>query len=430
MVCVCSKGRIAKTFLVVVSCISSFLVWYHRVIPSILFDEISVAMKAKETEMGYIGATFFIGYSVIQPLVPLLTSHISPAIVLGLSTIVSAIGSCLFGYSKSFTMACLSRFIIGVGCGPVTETLNTVLYRWFNIRIFTTLQGLMLVCGAFGGMFVQGPLYSIVDQSEWRISFYAIAAVGIAIGLLHIIMRSKEDCDGTVSLDIVGGNDSVAGQSSTVEDMMPKPFEWAMLKTKNFWGVIIYMSFVSAVFFNFCSAWAGPYLMHYYAYSNSESGYLQTTLILGFIVGVFAFGFLVDLVWKRRIILIIANVLALVLIIEFIFLKVENSNVLLFTAMFFFGLATMGPVPIAVSILMGIDPTGVILSTANMSMNLVTGLLHLVVSAVINSMHGEEARDINGKEFQCGLWIPSAVCIGVSFVGLFLLDECPVPEPE
>lgn len=389
-------------------------------------------MGAKETEIGYIGAMFFLGYGIIQPLVPWARSHISAPILIGISTIISAVGSCLFGWSKTFLMACISRFIIGLGCGPITETLNTVLYCWFNIRAFTNLQGLMLLCGGFGGMFAQGPLYSIIDQSKWRISFYVVAAIGVITSIMHMYMRSKQDGDDITSFDVVnamGASESaVVANPLIVEEVKPNTLNWAMIKTKKFWGVIIYMSLVSAVFFNFCSAWAGPYLMHYYAYSNTESGYLQTTLILGFIVGVFAFGFLVELIWKRRIVMVMANTISLAILVLFIFLDMETSNVLLFTAMFFLGLATMGPVPVAVSILRDIDPTGVLLCAANMTMNLATGILHIVVSSVINSMHGEETRDIDGKEFQLGLWVPSAACIGLSFIGLFLLDESPMPD--
>lgn len=426
---VCTEGCFGKTILVIVSCISSFLVWYHRVTPSILFDEISVEMSVKQTKVGYISAMFFIGYAIIQPLVPWVTSHISPSHFVGISTIISAIGCCLFAFSKSFSMSCLSRFIIGLGCGPVAETLNTILASWFDASTFTTLQGLLLVFGACGGIFAQGPLSSILDKSEWRLSFYIVAGISAVIGILHIIIRATTKDNDNASLEATAPTDLIVAQNLIAEDVDTESFSCATLSSKQFWGATIYLSFASAVFFNFCSAWAGPYLMQYYSYSNIESGYLQMTLLLGFIIGVFAFGFLLDLIWKRRLVLIIANVIALILVLEFTFLKMDTSNVLVFTAMFFLGFATMGPVPVALSMLKDIDPTGVILSVANLSMNLVTALLQVVVSCVATLVHGEEARDMDFHEFQVGLWIPSAVCIGLSFIGLFLLDESTVLEP-
>ena len=90
-----------------------------RVAPNVITDELARTFAMPATSLGIFSSCFYLAYaSVLLPL-GILMDRWGPRWLFGLGSILCAGGCILFSYTSNFHIACMARFMMGMGasCG-------------------------------------------------------------------------------------------------------------------------------------------------------------------------------------------------------------------------------------------------------------------------------------------------------------------------
>jgi len=87
------------------------LVFFHRVNPSIVADDMAIEYNISKAPLSVFSSMYFYPYALIQPFAGLLSDVLEPSYLIGVSHIVSSIGSALCGYSDNLLLVALEDFL-------------------------------------------------------------------------------------------------------------------------------------------------------------------------------------------------------------------------------------------------------------------------------------------------------------------------------
>ena len=437
-----------KTVLVIVSGITYALVYYHRVWPSILYDELALALGVDETTIGVLSTMYFWPYALLQPIAGTLSDIVEPSYVMAIATAVAACGSVIVGLSSNFALSCFARVLIGFGCAPIIVPICRILANWFSPRGFYLIQGLVHVFGAIGGILAQGPLASIIDSVDWRYTFYFIAGLGFLMVILTFIFVRGDPRSAGYQLSYIMGIDASSSGSGEkldtplIEEDVRQPKIGGCqackqrllvlgrnmkkaVTNRHFWTLTMTNSFIPGSFYSFTGMWGGPYLEDLFGYGSSESGYILVLLNIAYIVGTPLLSFISELLKSRKKVLCVTSVCAFGISLGFIFLDADNPKWLVLVMIFALGFFTSGSTSTIITMFKELDSvevSGTMIGCSNLFPFLATSILQYLGTAVLSKVdHGAETHTFKG--FQLGVWIPTTICCFLGSVGIFVSKD-------
>ena len=448
----CIPICVTEALLVIISGITYALVYYHRVWPSILYDELALAYNVTETRIGVLSTMYFWPYALMQPIAGTLADIMEPGYLMGGATALAASGALLIGFTSDFTLACFSRVLIGLGCAPIIVPICRVLANWFSPRGFYFLQGLVHVFGAIGGILAQGPLASIIDSIEWRYTFFFVSGLGFFMSLLTFIFIRGDPKSAGYNLGVVMGLDassSGAGErfdTPLIEDdtrlrelsccqkfkqklsVLGKNIKKA-LTNRQFCTLTMTNSFIPGSFYSFTGMWGGPYLQDLFGYSDNEAGYILVLLNIAYVVGTPLLSFLSEVVKSRKKVLCVTSVCALAISLGFVFLQKGQPKALVLFMIFALGFFTSGSTSTIITMFKELDSvevSGTMIGCSNIFPFLATTLLQYLGTLILEKVDGDEF-----KQYQLAVWVPTVVCCFLGTVGIFVSrDTYPDPGNE
>jgi MFS family permease len=86
----------------------------------------------------------------------------------------------------------------------------------------------------------------------------------------------------------------------------------------HFWPLAVWFFFNCGIFFSFGGLWGGPYIMHIYHMTKSESGNILSMIAIGMVVGSPLLSFLSDKVFKGRKPIMLLSGIAMIIITGFL----------------------------------------------------------------------------------------------------------------
>lgn len=284
-----------------------FFVWLHRVSTTVIVPDLMVALEIDAMAIGILSSSYFYLYAAVQPPVGILADTIGPRIVITVSTFTAFIGAVVFGTASNMIMATVGRALIGAGVGGVFVPALKTFSKWYRIKEFAGITGLLLAIGNIGTISASLPLTFLVLLLGWRQSFLTIGAASLllAVTCWCVVRDTPEDKGWNISESTEGVS---TFPSPTLPDGMNTPKRIGIvLKAASFWMVVSSLFFMGASMMTFQGLWAVPYLMDVQGYSRIQAGGLLMFIPVGFIIGAPFFGLISDKVAsKRQVILICA----------------------------------------------------------------------------------------------------------------------------
>lgn len=399
-----------KICLVVVASLSSFLVWYNRMLPAIMFDEIAYRVSVDPEFMGFYGATFFLGFTASHVAILLIRWKVKPVLFVLFGIIVMSFGSFGHGFAGTIAGVCACRTVIGIGAGAIVVPVHLLLKLAFDNPVRGRIQCLVTAVGALGGMFSLGPLAQIVKMdNDFALVFLVFGGIGIATAVLALLLvranswKVEENALSDIILVTSGDRNSTESRP-----MFGSLYSYAF---------IAYFACGPAVFFNFMSLWIGPYLTQFYAYSMVDGGYIAVIGVTGYLLG----ALMSIILWGRveRILLIFASVFSLTAVLVLMLTDRDIQNTLLFVAIFLLGFGAMGPAPVVMTVLESINCMLPVVGIC--IQNALTMLLQMIASA--GMMTNGTGGDLDRKDFAYALWIPACICVIASGVMIFFMKK-------
>ncbi len=334
-----------------------FFVYFHRLSLSVVANDLVRDFKTTAGVMGLLGSVYFYCYAVMQFPAGLLSDSLGPRKTVTTFLLLAAVGSILFGFAPSITMAFVGRVMVGFGVSMVFIPTMKILSQWFRAREFALMAGILNAVGGIGVMAATWLLALMTGHFGWRLSFELIGGVTFFLVLLIWPSLAEIDHQGGGEVPVVDRIGLWAGARRVVTE-------------KYFWPVAVWFFFDCGIFFAFGALWSGPYLMHVYGYSRAEAGAILSMIAWGMIFGSPLLGILSERVFhsRKKVLMVCMAVLTA----EFFFLYLHPSGLprpLLYGVFFLFSFCSSAVVVIGFTTTKELFPaaiTGTSVGTVNL----------------------------------------------------------------
>lgn len=394
------KFQLTRVYTILCLNVLYALVSFQKQCPSVVAEDIAATYKCTTKELGVFSSVYFYPYAFTQPFAGLLADVIDPALVVGCSCMVAGIGSIIVGFSRSLALGIFGRILVGLGCGPTYVSTCRVITTWFKPKQVPTIYGILVASAGIGGILAAAPLALFLEKFSWPIAFWGIGGLGCAVS--------------AIVLAFVRGNPMNKGFKAVNEELAsptaPMPVKqkllllWVNFKTVvvygYFWLVTIYNMLASGPYFNIAGYWGGPYLVDVLGYSKKKKGLTLLSISIGLILGSLTIPNVSTLLHNKKWILFVSSVIAFIVCLIFVFLG-EN-----------FPLGAIW----ALYILVGTF-TGSAVGIGNFFLFLSSAVFQQISTSTVPIYgHNEVNHGYTWKGYKYGLWLFSAITLGVSAI--------------
>lgn len=270
---------------------------------------------------------FFVIYGVMQIPVGLIVDNIGLKKSLIIGSICCTISSIGFAYSNSYTTAIVYRMTMGFGASFGFICLLISVNDWMPHRYSAVFIGLSQFIGTLGPMFAAGPLNSMSESTNisWRLIFLCLGAIGVFLTILIFFF--------------VENNQQKAGKYVILHK--PEKISTSLLRLFSRiqpW----YIALLSASLYftiEYLSENEGRAFLELKGISVNSASYMITIAWIGYAIGCPLLGFLSDVLERRKIILGLCAVIALIAILMILYLPNKQP---LQIAFFLLGISASG----------------------------------------------------------------------------------------
>ncbi|MBN8920937.1 MAG: MFS transporter, partial [Rhizobiales bacterium] len=241
----------------------------------VIAPDLARDLDLSAAQLGILSSIFFVGFVAMQIPLGLALDRFGPKRCMIACTGVVIIGTGLFALAPTAGALIAARALIGVGSSCYLMAPLAFYARRFPPERFALLAGVQMGLGTVGTLLATAPLAFSATAFGWRATFWLIAGVMAAGGLL-------------VALVVPGDRSAPLAP--------PEPLSRSLAGTLQ----AIRLPYVTALFMMQLAAystfalivglWGGPYLTHVYGYGLVERGDLLFIAAGGQVIGLLANG--------------------------------------------------------------------------------------------------------------------------------------------
>ena len=271
------------------------LVYFHRMAPGVVSEYLMGAFRTTGAELGALSAIYFFVYAFMQVPSGVIADTFGTKMSVINGNLVAGAGSIIFGMSGSFEMACLGRFLVGLGVSVVFVSIMKSNSVWFHERVFAFMSGVTLLIGNLGSVLAAGPLAALLTAFAWRTVFIGIGGLSLLLAVLaYMLVENKPEDLGfdppnkyTIKKNHETSTSWFANLISVVSAWRVWPGFWVQF------GMI-------GSLYSFMGLWGIRYLQDVHAIDRSLAAQLMTVMLLSFATGALFFGWLSDRIGMRK----------------------------------------------------------------------------------------------------------------------------------
>ncbi len=317
--------------LAIIACVLASLFYCYeffiRLMPTTMTDELMAFFNMDHGLLGLLGGAFFWGYAPMQIPAGLILDRIGAKKTLAFAMVFCSLGTFLFALTSSFSLACLSRFIIGISASFAYPGTLLLAAKAFKPKFFTSIVGIVQLFGSTGAIIGVGPVAYAVSHWGWQATVNFGASVGLALALLFWFATKN------LKTQIAPHNPEYNAHN-----------EWSRLKNilqnKQSWAVGLFSFTIWGPISVFATFWCVPFLTEQ-GYSMAQASLLDSCIWIGVALGGPILGAISNIIGKRRIPIAFCSITAICTASTFLYLP-HPSVYTLGIAMFFFGVAASG----------------------------------------------------------------------------------------
>ena len=295
----------------------SFLMWglaaafylygfFQRVTPAALAHELSKELAQTATSLGWLSATYFYCYAIMQLPSGLLADRFGPRRLFISAAAAAAAGTLLFAFAESFTTAAVGRGIIGGAAAVGWIGMLKLAAHWFSPQKFASISGLSLAVGTLGAVLAGVPLRLLSDEFGWRLVVAGSAGFALLLMLgMIFIMRDDPIERGYRSW-------SPAPETSDALAKMTIRESLAGLPIRDLVFLCIGQTAVTGSMVMMAGLWGVPFLTTVFDISARNATGFTSLMMVGFAIGSLIFGPWSDRSGKRKKPLLVGTFLSLI----------------------------------------------------------------------------------------------------------------------
>ncbi len=297
----------------------------HRVVPSILTEELREAFHVNEHQLGIIGAMYFYAYAAFQLPAGILVDKYGATRLLIIASTVLTLGSFLFTTTTSSSVAQLSRFMIGTGSAFAFVGCLKIGGQWLAMSSFPLVVGLTNFFGTFGALSGGKPLAYLVQQYGWNNVMMQLSFVGLFITLLMWLFLQDKPYP-----------------AKEVSEHTPKSLFAGLkvvMRCPQSWLIAIYSALLVAPIVALPEMWGVEYLKIAYDISATQASSITHTIFIGTAVGGAFIGWAMSYIQDKLLFMKIASLGAFILLSIFLYWN-DLSYANLYAILFCYGFLT------------------------------------------------------------------------------------------
>ena len=268
------------------------------------------------TQFGNLIAYYYYIYTPMQIIVGILFDRFGTRILIALACLVCAIGTYLFSYGDSVTVAMIGRLMVGLGSSFAFVGALKLITIWLPEKHFALGAGIMTALGSLGAITGDVILTDLVERHGWRETSAMAAVAGVILAL--ILVTFLRDAPAEMK------------KSKTNQIKFSVIFSglWEALRSRQIWlagiiGCLLYLP-TSA----FAELWAIPYLEQAHGFSPKEAASAVSMTFLGWMIGCPIVGFISDFFKNRLLPMFIGGFICLVFLCLFLYAPHLSINTL------------------------------------------------------------------------------------------------------
>lgn len=277
-------GALATVFL---------LVNLHRLSTAVLSEQLTADFGTTAAQLGTLHASFFYIYALIQIPTGVLADRFGPRYVGSAGAAVLSTGAVAFAMADGYTVALLSRALIGTGSGVIFVSILRFCANWYRAGEFATMTGLTGAMAGLGAILATTPLALAAGEFGWRPSLFALGGVGLAAGMGVFVLARKSPAD--------AGLDSIEGvpeqPSVTLRETGAHLRE--LLVDFDQWLVSLVFFAAMGMLLTLLGLWGIPYLVVVYGLDVTTASYYTLLGSVGSLFGPPLLGRLSDAIERR-----------------------------------------------------------------------------------------------------------------------------------
>ncbi|MDQ8039463.1 MAG: MFS transporter [Rickettsiella sp.] len=309
-----------------VVCFSAALFFFYEFIQMNMFNAISAdlmrAFSLHATGLGKLSAYYFYANLLFLPIAGSLLDRFSTRLIILFALLLCIIGIAGFATTYSFFLACIFRFMSGIGSAFCFLSSIRLASRWFPAKKMALVTGLIVTMAMLGGMVAQTPLTLLNQALGWRYTLLLDAGLGLLI--FAVVFYFVKDCP-------PGLNQEQKVYRLELADLgVLKSWRLAYLNFQNLFCAI-YTSLTNLPIALLGAIWGSLFLQQTAHFSPAEASLAPSLLFLGTIIGGPVVGWFSDRIKKRVLLMMLGTLISLILTLAIIcMLKLLSLTLILF----------------------------------------------------------------------------------------------------
>ena len=279
--------------------------FFQRVAPAVMTRELMQDFHISAAGLGHMSGLYFYSYVAMQIPTGILADTLGPRKLLTGGCVVAGMGTLMFALSPGFFWAGLGRLLIGGSVAVAFVGLLKLSSSWFPRKIYAFVTGNALSIGLIGAITAGPPLRFLMDIFHWRqiIGFTGVITLVLG-GMIWVVVRDWPQEKG-----YPGFTKRISRlESLSVSSIWISLFK--VLRYRNTLLLFIIPGGVVGCILTFSGLWGVPYLVSHYQLSPYRASGLTSVLLIGWALGAPVFGWVSDLMGKRKPLYIFGCILA------------------------------------------------------------------------------------------------------------------------
>lgn len=305
--------------------LTASLFFFYVFIQLNLFNAIDVqlmqAYHLNATELGKLSSLFFYANTLFLFPAGILLDRYSTKKILLFASLVTTIGTFLFGLSEAYFVAATGRFMVGMGAAFCFLSCIRIATRWFPPSKMAFVTGMVVTMAMIGGLVAQTPIALLSEMIGWRQTVLFDAGLGGFIFLAILLFVQDYP---------PGSQDKIQRQQTHLKSLgFWQSIRLVFLNPQNWFGGF-YTALLNLPIFLLGALWGIHYLMEAHHLNLLQGSYATTLLFVGVILGSPFFGWLSDRLMRRVLPMIVGAIASIAVILALMFIPNLSFGAILF----------------------------------------------------------------------------------------------------
>ncbi|MEQ8817093.1 MAG: MFS transporter [Thalassobaculum sp.] len=161
-----------------------FLSYLFRSTNAVIAPQLTAQIGLTAADLGLLTSCYFLAFASFQLPLGLLLDRFGPRRVQSALLLSAALGAGLFALGDDMVDLAIARALIGLGVSGGLMSSFKAITLWFPKDRWPLVNGCFLAMGGLGAISATAPLEAVLEFTDWRGVFLALAAVTVVVAAI------------------------------------------------------------------------------------------------------------------------------------------------------------------------------------------------------------------------------------------------------